>query len=422
MSKDISLTQVFGVISDVPIYTYVDRQSLDIRFDHYLNSQKHIVVHGASKQGKSCLRKKNIDSSSCVLIQCLPSMKSGDAVWTAALESMGYLDVDRVSTHQVSGTNIETGAAVQARIPMIAGGDVRLKAEASNQSSQINEFSTRKGESNLGRLAKYLSEKNKRLVIEDFHYLTENARKDIAFGLKALYEEKAYVIVVGVWSEQNLLTYYNGDLTGRIEEVNLTWSEAELKKVLSKGEGALNIEFAPGIRGQMLVSSFQNVGLLQRLAEKVCIEASIFSSQPQKVVLSDIDMLARARAKIVSDVRQRYTKIAEVFKEGMRTNSILHLYARIYNVLIDAEEAELIAGISRSDLLTRIQQNSPDEIRQSDLTSALEKIERLQSSREITPLLVSYSKDQKKLFLNDREFLFYRKYSGDDIDELKVDV
>ena len=56
----ISLRDVFGITNDIPKYTYVDRQKLDEKFAYYLESQKHIVVHGASKQGKSCLRKKQI--------------------------------------------------------------------------------------------------------------------------------------------------------------------------------------------------------------------------------------------------------------------------------------------------------------------------------------------------------------------------
>lgn len=53
------LSNVFGVINTVPEYTYVDRSKLDNRFNYLWRNQKHIVVYGASKQGKSCLRKKN---------------------------------------------------------------------------------------------------------------------------------------------------------------------------------------------------------------------------------------------------------------------------------------------------------------------------------------------------------------------------
>jgi hypothetical protein len=50
----------------------------------------------------------------------------------------------------------------------------------------------------------------KRLVLEDFHYLSEAAQKDLAFLLKAMGEYGLFVIVVGVWPKDHLLTYYNG--------------------------------------------------------------------------------------------------------------------------------------------------------------------------------------------------------------------
>lgn len=421
-SVKISLRDVFGVSTDVPKYTYVDRQALDRKFEHYLQSQKHIVVHGASKQGKSCLRKKNIDANNCIIVQCLPRMISSDNIWQAALQLLGHAEVSRVSTTNSSSNEASATGSVQTSIPFLGSVTGEMNGNISSEEENETEL-TPVGENHLSALARILRERNKRLVLEDFHYLPEEVRKESAFGMKALYEEGAYVVVVGIWSEQNLITYYNGDLTGRIEEINLTWDESELEKVLSQGEGALNIEFAPGLKRQLVESSFQNVGLLQRLAEKICMEANIYETQDEKIVISDIELLKKARAAIVTDIRQRYLRITDVFVEGMRADSVLHLYARIYNELIDATDDELINGIGLTPLLERIQSNAASDliIRQSDLTQCLERIERLQANRSITPLLVSFSKSLRKLFLNDREFLFYRKYSGDNPHDLKVD-
>jgi hypothetical protein len=273
----------------------------------------------------------------------------------------------------------------------------------------------------LAILAKTLRDNKRRLIIEDFHYLPDDVRKDFAFGLKALYEESAFVVIIGIWSEQNLLTYYNGDLTGRVEEINLIWTSEELGKVLSMGEGVLNVEFALGFKKQLVESAFGNVGLLQRLAEKICFESGVLESQNTKVVISDIDILKKSRAHLINDIRQRYTRIGEVFQENMRSDAILLLYARIYNELLDATDQELINGIPYATLLERIQKNSGDKtIRPGDLTSALDNVEKHQAKKQVTPLLVSYSKGVKKLFLNDREFMFYRKYSGDNVEDLKV--
>ncbi|MBW4573959.1 MAG: hypothetical protein KME08_01595 [Aphanothece sp. CMT-3BRIN-NPC111] len=54
------LNEVFGIATSVPKYTYVDRASLDQKFIYLLGCDQHIVIHGASKQGKTILRKKNL--------------------------------------------------------------------------------------------------------------------------------------------------------------------------------------------------------------------------------------------------------------------------------------------------------------------------------------------------------------------------
>jgi len=417
----IALREVFGISTDIPKYTYVDRQMLDQKFGYYLDSQKHIVVHGASKQGKSCLRKKKIDINNSLIIQCLPSMEKVEEIWRTALQNAGVEQPTRSAATEVLGSQICAQIEGQATFPFVAKLKSNIAADIKGEDSKTRESTSIQTDSLLPTLASYLRKNKKRLVLEDFHYLPDEVRKDIAFGLKALYEENAYMVIIGIWSEQNHITYYNGDLTGRIEEINLTWSREELSQVLSQGEGALNIEFAPGVRSQLIESAFENVGLLQRLAEKICIEAGIFTSQHSKQYISNIDLLIKARLQLVSDIRQRYTRIAEVFKSSMRSDAVLLLYARIYNELVDASDDELIHGIEYPTLFDRMQKRTGGiKIRQSDLTSALDKVERLQARKGVTPLLVSYSKSLRKLFLNDREFMFYRKHSGDDITDLKI--
>ena len=69
----------------------------------------------------------------------------------------------------------------------------------------------------LSWVARTLKASEKRLVVEDFHYVTEDNRRAFAFILKALGDYGVHVIIVGVWPEDHLLTYYNGDLDGRVE-------------------------------------------------------------------------------------------------------------------------------------------------------------------------------------------------------------
>ena len=72
-----------------------------------------------------------------------------------------------------------------------------------------------------------------------------------------------------------------------------------------------------------------------------------------------------------------------------------------------------MAGIDSRELLKRIQTADPDaSIRQSDLTQALDRVDRLQVKIGVQPLVLTYNRDRRRLFLADRSFLFYRQYGS----------
>lgn len=50
---------VFGITRGLPL-NYVTRNDVDGKFIDSLTREKHLIVHGGSKQGKTSLRKYNL--------------------------------------------------------------------------------------------------------------------------------------------------------------------------------------------------------------------------------------------------------------------------------------------------------------------------------------------------------------------------
>ncbi|MGI9071505.1 MAG: hypothetical protein ACR2JB_09370 [Bryobacteraceae bacterium] len=82
--------------------------------------------------------------------------------------------------------------------------------------------------------------------------MPEEEKRSFAFDLKAFWDLGTFFIIVGIWAEHNLLTFYNSDLSGRIDEIDVQWADTELDGVLSKGEEALRIIIAPNVRQQII--------------------------------------------------------------------------------------------------------------------------------------------------------------------------
>ncbi|MFM2311554.1 MAG: hypothetical protein RLZZ04_830 [Cyanobacteriota bacterium] len=407
------LGEVFGIAASVPAHTYVDRSGLDKRFTYLIGQDRHIVIHGASKQGKTILRKKNLPENRSIVVQC--GANSGrDRIYLEILRQLGSQIPTEVSKNLTLGTELQSKASSQINLPLVASGKAEIEGSVSFE-SESGTVSTPVGidPGSLGYIAQEIKRSQKKIVIEDFHYLSEQEKINLAFDLKAFWDSQVFFIIIGIWADQNLLTYYNGDLSGRVEEIDIRWSLNELEQVLQKGTKALNISFDPVIKEEIVDDANQNVGLLQRVAEKYCYESGIYESSRKIEVLGGQDALVKARNAICSEEAVRYRLFDDVVSRGLRDSgeSELKVYQRIVRVFVEATGQDLSDGISRADLLTRIQVYEA-RVRLSDLSAALNKIDKLQAVRSISPLILSYNPNAQKIQLVDREFLFYRKYGN----------
>jgi hypothetical protein len=57
----------------------------------------------------------------------------------------------------------------------------------------------------------------------------------VRFDLKALRGYGVLIIIIGVWSDTNLLLYLNPDLAGRVTEISIDWNKSDLIRILTEG-------------------------------------------------------------------------------------------------------------------------------------------------------------------------------------------
>lgn len=403
------LRDVYGVSPTVPQYTYVDRSDLDARIAYILKANRHLIIHGGSKQGKSVLRRKHIKESDSFVVQCQPE----DTVLTIFKRIVDacepYTVTTRKSARSAKGSG-GLGANAELAIPLFAKGTANISAGAETgiATEETREFVADR--MSLEYLARCVKAARLRIVLEDFHYLAEEEREKLAFALKALWDLQVFVVIIGIWAEQNLLLRYNNDLSGRLEEIDVRWSNDELELVISQGEKPLNITFGQSLRREMVSDANGNVGLLQRLLEGVCLVGRVYQTQDNHKAITDGTLLEKCRITLCQASDRRYVGFANIRGYRNPENTKLDLYRRIARVVIEATDRELLDGISRDDVLKRIQQWAPEADLQN-LQKALIRLDQLQIKRKISPLIASYSDgSSQKLALVDRELLFYRKY------------
>jgi len=404
------LNEVFGIVTAVPTLTYVDRAKLDERFGDLLQQDKHIIIYGASKQGKTTLRKKCLPDAGVVIVRCRRQWSRDDLYG----EILGALGISKETVGDLLRSADERGAHGGGKagppglFSIFFGGSRRHAEERARETIREPIDADQRS---LRFVTQQLIHSGKRLVIEDFQYLPKDMRKDLAVDLKLLWDSGVYAIVVGIWAEQNTLATFNPHLLGRFAEIDVEWTDDELAQVIEKGELALNITLADVIKNQIIRDATGNVGLLQQLLQGYCARCGIRETQQDHQTLSDRQVLSEVRQAICAPYTVRYRSFSLAMTDGPTAPEIAELKVpqRFLRVCVEATDEELINGLPETTALERVSAAEP-RIRQSDVTMILAQLEELQDAHDISPVVLSYNPETRTVQLVDREFLFFRRY------------
>jgi len=409
----VSLHEVFGVAEHVKDYSYVDRGGLDAQLRYALSAERHIAIHGASKQGKSWLRSRVLEGGSFVLVQC-QNGTTVESLFTDALGALGVrAELRRTSGNEFEGTlDFRGSGSIGLHLLAKLGLEVRSSAKGTH-SKQTETEPVGQTPANLGWVARTILASQKRLVIEDCHYLSDACFQDLAFILKALGGYGLHALIAGIWAQDHRLAYYNGDLVGRVEDVHLTWNDEDLDAVLHAGSTALNIDISTNLRRLLIADAAGNVGLLQQLAETICREEKIYARQATPKYLTAGPSLDRARRTVASGMKQRFQGFADNFDGAVRRvcSDVGEPYA-ILRELIAYSDEELLQGVENDALTRSMRASGKHPPHPHGLTEVMESLAEAQTTMGIRPPVLAYNQQAHRVYVTDRSLLFFRRYGS----------
>lgn len=399
-------SEVFGVAPEVRQESYVDRGDLDEELTRQLGRETHIALRGESKCGKSWLRQKVLPDA--LVVQCRRGMSMVD-IYRSALSQLGVSLV----------VETRSGESLKGRIEAKAEGGVGLFAKLGIKSSV--EGMTDSGETytpigqdldDLKFIADLFRASGRRLVIEDFHYLAEETRRECAFDIKALWDFKCYVVVVGIWNELNLFLNLNDELSGRVREISIEWNVDDLREIFRKGGEALNVEFADDIQERATRDCFSNAGILQRLIQGTLDEAKVFEEQDQRLVVENHEAYDAACMTYAEELNAIYQRFARRVSSGIRTRKdTTGIYAHAMAVVLDeTEDDELKSGVTIEKIYEKAHARQA-RIQKGNLATILRRIEELQVDEDGRGLVLAYNEADQEVTVVDRQLLLYRRYA-----------
>lgn len=417
--------QVYGVSNEL-IDTYIERKNVDEAFIQGLQKNKHIIVYGASKQGKTSLTNKHLKENQYIKVNCSPAATTLDIYNSIARQ----LNVDILETKEVTitiGGEAKVGLKAKIRLPFFGGADAETEASVTKENETGKSFKII--DFNLA-LAQDLSELlkkvnfDKRIILENFHYLNEDVQKQLAIDLRIFEDYNILFIVLGIWREKNRLAQFNGDLVDRLIEVPVEpWEKEDLKKIILEGLPLLNANLE-NIADYIIESCFDSVGVFQEICKESCYAAGVDETQEHLVEITQENVDDAIRKKL-EDYSSRHIRCLESFiEQKSRSSQETPLYIPYYfiKVLFQESMENIINGLKRKALQDqiKIQHHRPDDVRPSDMGYFLRNLVSSQISKGISPPIFDYDNSTNSIKIIDSTFYFYIKNCNRDevIEEL----
>lgn len=423
MLKNVKLNGIGDVFKPnaLPDHTYVDRR-IDEYGDTYteqlqkalLNPGTLIAITGASKSGKTVLCHKAIRNT--IIDLSASQIESREDFWNQIGEQLELPDEVQIKTSQSENDVEKTQITGELSIKIAK---LNISAGKDNTGFKGNEISHRILRSQSSMM-KYIIDNDFVLVIDDFHYASEDIQLYIARTIKTYLINGLKVIILSLPHRADDAIRLNPDLIGRTSFIEIApWSIGELKEIGLKGFPLLNIAIDDAVLEHMAVESISSPQLMQ----DICFNLAYRMEKNDATKVSR-EMVAVALRETVKKHKQVYSHVLKAALEGpaqgknKRTHYILQdgRQVDIYMLLlisISSDPPELSLSVQEiqrrfSNLLA---ENNVKQPRSIDISNAVKNIKNIMKERAKNLDTIDWK--AKTLYILDSFLLFYLRCSDD---------
>jgi len=238
------------------------------------------------------------------------------------------------------------------------------------------------------------------IIIDDFHRLDQEVKRDLADFMKTLADEEVEdtkLILIGINKAGDTLIKFADDLNNRIDTIRFEVNpEDKVTELINKGEEALNIEFQE--KEDIILHAKGSFHITQMLCKEGCIISEVIQNQePKKIIDVSIEVI---REKVLNELERTFFEPAKQFSTGTK----LRREGR-------APYLNMLKWLSESDDWTLQMDNAiaqHPEIKGS-ISQVVEKgfLENLINGNPQIQRVIHFDTSSKILSIEDPKFLFY---------------
>jgi hypothetical protein len=282
-SAGVHLTKNVFVAGGTPQITYNPRDARrqEIEVASFLDQHgKALSVSGPTKSGKTVLIERSLPRHSAIWIQG-SDIGSAESFWEHIVDFLGLYDQVEVSTQNSS--QVSGGISGKIGVPLASVGG---KAEGSETASSTVTVARRRSMASVAREG--LQTLSVPIVIDDFHYISQEAQLDVARAVKSIIPT-THVVLIAVPHEAFEVVRREPDMNGRVWDLAIQhWSVDELCYIGRSGFSALNaVDNEEQIGHRLAAHSYGAPFLMQQLCYEIAIENGIQITQKRPAHLGE---------------------------------------------------------------------------------------------------------------------------------------
>ena len=246
------------------------------------------------------------------------------------------------------------------------------------------------------------------IVLEDFHYLSEEVQRQVAMDLKAFHEKsKLSFVVVGVWLESNRLVLYNGDLADvSYQSTRIAGNETISKASSPVGRHCLTSTSRSQFGMPCSTLLRATLGFCRKPAT-ACVNPNRFCETRQTCRCGNYRSGRRNRAGACARTGRSLSELPHSVRRGILEERVGDV--QMADVRCCWPAADLRMGLRSFEIFTRMQRVHPyrERLLYNNTLQALRNVGKLQHQKKVQPVILDFDSNENVLRIVDSGFTLF---------------
>jgi hypothetical protein len=387
-----------------PTVTYVDRQELHVErsLARALATPNQIVsLAGPTKTGKTVLCKKMLGEREYVWIDG-GQIKTAAELWSKITSELNIPYERSVGTE--AANQVQGGLST----PIISAGGSRLTTQTSEKLHLVD---------GMAEALLLMQQRRIILVIDDFHYIALDARKEIVRNLKGAIFNGLKVLLLSVAHRVFDAISAESELTGRFISVTLPeWTGGELEQIASLGFRELKVDCPSQIIATIVAESQSSPFLMQKFCWEICFDNNVENPAMfgRTTIPKDYDlkiMFSRIAQDAGLPIYQKLVAGPQARKERLKRPLRSGAQADIYEAtLLAIAETGPLPSISYDDLRSKLSNLLTEMMPQKhEITSALKHLANISLKGGLSSA-IDWDEDRREVSVADPYLRFFLRW------------